>query len=74
MPAISAHCASAIAVNGVSSAGLMTTVHPAANAAPALRVIIANGKFQGVIKDATPTGCLICITSLLCAMLPTTSP
>jgi hypothetical protein len=34
-------------------------VQPAANAAPALRVIIALGKFQGVIAATTPIGCLI---------------
>ena len=36
----------ASAVNGVSSDGLMSAVQPAANAAPALRVIIAIGKFH----------------------------
>ena len=34
--------------NGVSGGGLMTAVHPAARAAPSFRVIIAEGKFQGV--------------------------
>jgi hypothetical protein len=32
-------------------------VHPAASAGPALRVIIAIGKFHGVIAAHTPTGC-----------------
>jgi hypothetical protein len=36
------------AEKGVSGAGLMTTVHPAARAGPTLRVIIAEGKFHGV--------------------------
>lgn len=36
------------AEKGVSGAGLMTTVHPAARAGPSLRVIIAEGKFHGV--------------------------
>ena len=31
---------------------------PAARAGPALRVIMAAGKFQGVIAAHTPTGCL----------------
>jgi hypothetical protein len=31
-------------------------VQPAASAGPALRVIIAAGKFHGVIAAATPTG------------------
>jgi len=34
--------------NGVSGDGLMTAVHPAARAAPSLRVIMADGKFHGV--------------------------
>jgi hypothetical protein len=34
--------------NGVSGGGLITVVHPAARAAPSLRVIIADGKFHGV--------------------------
>ena len=31
-------------------------VQPAASAGPALRVIIASGKFHGVIAATTPTG------------------
>lgn len=38
--------ASASAEKGVSSAGLTTTVQPAARAAPTLRVIMALGKFH----------------------------
>ena len=44
------------AVSGVSSAGLRTTVQPAASAGPILRVAIAAGKFQGVISSETPIG------------------
>ena len=40
-------------------AGLTTMVQPAASAGPTLRVIMALGKFQGVIAAHTPTGCLI---------------
>ena len=58
MPAISASAASASAVSGVSEAGLTTIVQPTASAGPALRVIMAAGKFQGVIAATTPTGCL----------------
>lgn len=36
---------------GVSGGGLITAVQPAASAAPSLRVIIADGKFQGVKID-----------------------
>lgn len=43
--------ANAKAENGVSGGGLMTVVHPAAKAAPSLRVIIAEGKFHGVMID-----------------------
>ena len=59
MPACSASTASARAQRGVSAAGLMTMVQPAASAGPALRVIMAMGKFQGVMAATTPTGCLM---------------
>src|SRR5215813_1171904 len=49
-PARSASSANASAENGVCAAGFKTTVHPAAIAGPALRVIIARGKFHGVIQ------------------------
>ena len=49
-------CASASATSGVCSAGLATTVQPAASAAPSLRVSIAYGKFHGVISAHGPTG------------------
>ncbi len=42
----------------MSSDGLMTIVQPAASAGATLRVIIADGKFQGVIAAQTPIGCL----------------
>ena len=56
-PALSARTPIASADNGVSAAGLATKAHPAASAGPAFLVIIAFGKFQGVIDAATPTGC-----------------
>ena len=40
----------------MSSAGLQTTVQPAASAGAILRAIIAAGKFHGVIAATTPTG------------------
>jgi hypothetical protein len=43
--------ARASAEKGVSAAGLITVVQPAARAAPILRVIIAQGKFHGVSID-----------------------
>ena len=58
-PASSASLARARAHNGVSSDGLTTIVQPAASAQPTLRVIIAIGKFHGVIAAQTPIGCLI---------------
>ncbi len=58
-PARSASSASASAENGVCDAGFSTTVHPAASAGPALRVIIASGKFHGVMQATTPIGCLM---------------
>jgi len=51
--------ARANAESGVSGGALTTTVQPAASAADALRVTIAEGKFQGVINPTTPMGCLI---------------
>jgi hypothetical protein len=58
-PACCASTASASAVSGVCSAGLTTTVQPAASAGATLRVIIASGKFHGVIAAQTPIGCLM---------------
>src|SRR5215472_5228658 len=55
-PASSRIGISANIVNGVSDAGLSTTVQPAASAGPILRVAIAAGKFHGVISTLTPTG------------------
>lgn len=55
-PARSARAASASAVSGVASAGLTMTGQPAASAGAHLRVIIASGKFHGVIAATTPTG------------------
>src|SRR5450830_73864 len=58
-PARSANTASASAEKGVASAGLSTIGQPAANAGPALRVIIAAGKFHGVMAAHTPIGSLV---------------
>ena len=41
------------------AAGFSTIVQPAASAGPHLRVIIAAGKFHGVMAAQTPMGCLI---------------
>jgi len=46
-PAFSARYASESTEKGVSGDGLTIIVHPAASAAPALRRIMAIGKFQG---------------------------
>lgn len=45
-------------MNGVSLGGFITTAHPAAKAGATFRVIIAAGKFHGVIIPQTPTGSL----------------
>ena len=55
-PASSASLTSASEVSGVSSAGLATTVQPAASAGAILRAIMAAGKFHGVMVATTPTG------------------
>ena len=57
-PACSASATAASAVSGVASAGLTTKVQPAASPGATLRVIIASGKFHGVIAAHTPIGCL----------------
>ena len=59
MPAFSASTAKAKADNGVSSEGLSTIVQPTAMAGPALRVIMASGKFQGVMAPTTPIASLV---------------
>src|SRR5690554_3443186 len=56
-PARKASSPRARAVIGVWLAGLTTMEQPAASAGPALRVIIAAGKFQGVMAAHTPIGC-----------------
>ena len=48
--------ASMTAVIGVCSAGLTITEQPAASPGATLRVIIAAGKFHGVIASTGPTG------------------
>ena len=59
MPARSASTAIASAENGVWLAGRITPVQPAAQPGPVLRVIIAAGKFHGVIAAKTPIGSLV---------------
>ncbi len=55
-PISSAISANAIAVSGVYSAGLITTVQPAASAGATFHANISSGKFQGIICPTTPTG------------------
>ena len=47
---------SRVALNGVSGAGLSTTVLPVASAWPSLWMVTSNGKFHGTIAPTTPTG------------------
>ena len=56
-PARCANSPIASADKGVCSAGLTMTGQPAARAGATLRVIIAMGKFQGVMAAQTPMGC-----------------
>ena len=55
-PASSASSARRIAVSGVSSAGLSTTVLPAASAGAKPQPAIGIGKFHGTITPTTPSG------------------
>ena len=57
IPARSASTANAVADNGVIAAGFATIAHPVASAGATLRVIMAFGKFHGVMDATTPTGC-----------------
>ena len=42
--------------SGVSSAGFITTVFPAASAGPIFQLVNMSGKFHGTIWPTTPTG------------------
>ena len=55
-PASSSTLASSVAVSGDHSAGLSTTVFPAASAGAIRHVESINGAFHGMISPATPTG------------------
>ena len=48
--------AKSIAVSGVVSAGLSTTVFPQASAGAIFHASMSSGKFQGMIWAATPSG------------------
>jgi hypothetical protein len=73
-PARSANTAMANAEKGVCSAGFTTIGQPAAKAGATLRVIIARGKFHGVIAAQTPTGCLITMIRRSLSGVGMTSP
>ena len=73
-PARSASSHKASAENGVAVAGLSTIVQPAASAGPHLRVIIAAGKFHGVIAATTPIGSLVTTMRLSAACAGIVSP
>ena len=54
--------------------GLMTTVQPAASAGATLRVIMASGKFHGVMAAQTPMGCFSTIRRRLLSNCGSVSP
>ena len=56
IPASTASSPSRIAVSGVSSAGLRTTVLPAARAGAKPQPAIGMGKFHGTMMPTTPSG------------------
>ncbi len=74
IPTSLASCARAKLDKGVSWGGLTTIVQPAANAGAILRVIMAFGKFHGVMAAQTPTGSLVTMTRLLLSALGNISP
>src|SRR5580698_7123322 len=55
-PASLAISPSMLAVIGVNSAGLHTTVLPQASAGASFQVSSSSGRFQGLMQPATPTG------------------
>ena len=55
-PASTASSPIRIAVSGVISAGLSTTVLPAASAGPSFQAAMTSGKFQGTMMPTTPSG------------------
>jgi ribulose 1,5-bisphosphate synthetase/thiazole synthase len=55
-PASATSSATRRLLNGVSSAGLSTTVLPAARAGPIFHEVNISGKFHGTICPTTPTG------------------
>ena len=55
-PASAASSARRIDERGVVGAGLSTTVHPAASAAPTFHTAMISGKFHGVMAATTPAG------------------
>ena len=55
-PASCRICTMAAAVSGVCSAGLASTVLPAARAAATWPAKMASGKFQGLMASTTPSG------------------
>ena len=73
-PASSIARRTSAAVSGVALAGLTTLAQPAAMAGPSLRVIMAAGKFHGVIAAATPTGWRRTMTRLAGFIAGTTCP
>ena len=56
MPASTMSSATRSELSGVSSAGFMTTVLPAARAGPIFQLQNMSGKFQGTIIPTTPSG------------------
>ncbi len=69
-----ANSAAASALSGVSLAGRTSDEHPAARAGATLRVIMACGKFHGVMAETTPTGCLRTRSRLVGSVVGITSP
>ena len=59
---------SRLAESGVSSAGLSTTVQPAARHGASFQVASMNGAFHGVISPATPTGWRMHVAELLAGL------
>ncbi|MCY1452717.1 hypothetical protein D9M71_696590 [compost metagenome] len=68
MPASSANCPRRKAENGDCSAGLRTTLFPAANAGASFQAAMSRGKFHGTTAATTPRASRVMVARALRAV------
>ena len=69
-PASCSRATMAAAVSGVCSAGLASTVLPAARAAATCPQKMASGKFQGLMASTTPSGRCVALSKCAATWAP----